>query len=291
MSHLRPKNRTMLGVLMKASMDDLYLFMLTVRHGGISAAATAHGLQRSKVSRRLQELEKALHCQLLIRTTRHIELTENGQLLYQHISQPLTDVNHAINLLESQQNSLQGVFRLASTASFIASPMFAEVLDAYSRQFPLVKLELLYLQKSVDLERENIDLQLLPNMAEIINLDYVQQTFLTSSNGLFASPEYLQQHTEPKSIAELQQHWLLASRYNATLLQEGTQLRLVSEDINIIQQMASLGQGIALLPNILMREFLQQGKLVQVLTDVNYSDIMMTLVYPSRRFYRKKRAQ
>ena len=172
---------------MKASMDDLYLFMLTVRHGGISAAATAHGLQRSKISRRLQELEKALHCQLLIRTTRHIELTENGRLLYQHINQPLTEVNHAVNLLESQQNSFQGVLRLAATASFIASSIFAEVLDNYANQFPLVRIELLYLQKSVDLERENIDLQLLPNMAEIINSDYVQQTFLTSSNGLFAS--------------------------------------------------------------------------------------------------------
>lgn len=273
---------------MKASMDDLYLFMLTVRHGGISAAATAHGLQRSKISRRLQELEKALHCQLLIRTTRHIELTENGRLLYQHINQPLTEVNHAVNLLESQQNSLQGVLRLAATASFISSPMFAEVLDTYANQFPLVRIELLYLQKSVDLERENIDLQLLPNMAEIINVDYVQQAFLTSSNGLFASSEYLKQHSEPKTIAELQQHWLLASRYNSTLLQEGTRLRLMSEDINMIQQMAVFGQGIALLPNILMQESLLQGKLVQVLTDVNFSDIMMTVVYPSRRFLPEK---
>ncbi|MEC6798512.1 LysR family transcriptional regulator [Photobacterium sp. S4TG1] len=273
---------------MKASMDDLYLFMLTVRHGGISAAATVHGLQRSKISRRLQELEKALHCQLLIRTTRHIELTENGRLLYQHINQPLTEVNHAVNLLESQQNSFQGVLRLAATASFIASPLFAEVLNNYANQFPLVRIELLYLQKSVDLERENIDLQLLPDMAEIINVDYVQQAFLSSSNGLFASPEYLKKHTEPKSTTELQQHWLLVSRYNSTLLQEGTRLRLVSEDINIIQQMAILGQGIALLPNILMQESLLQGQLVQVLTEVNYSDIMMTVVYPSRRFLPEK---
>lgn len=89
-------------------------------------------------------------------------------------------------------------------------------------------------------------------------------------------------------MVELQQHWLLVSRHNATLLPEGTRLRLVSEDINMIQQMASLGQGIALLPNILMQESLQQGKLVQVLTDVNYSDIMMTLVYSSRRFLPEK---
>jgi len=71
---------------MKVSFDDLYLFMLTVRHGGISSAAKAYSMQRSKVSRRLQELEKSIG----------IELTENGRALYEQISQPLTSVNQAV---------------------------------------------------------------------------------------------------------------------------------------------------------------------------------------------------
>jgi len=54
------------------------------------------------VSRRLQELEKALGCQLLIRTTRHIELTENGRLLYEQMTQPLALVNQAVNSLDEQ---------------------------------------------------------------------------------------------------------------------------------------------------------------------------------------------
>ncbi len=68
---------------MKTSFDDLYLFTQTVVHGGISAAATANNMQRSKISRRLQELEKNLSCQLLIRTTRSIELTEHGKHLFE----------------------------------------------------------------------------------------------------------------------------------------------------------------------------------------------------------------
>ncbi|TLS70297.1 LysR family transcriptional regulator, partial [Photobacterium damselae] len=106
---------------MKVSFDDLYLFMLTVRHGGISSAAKAYSMQRSKVSRRLQELEKSIGCQLLIRTTRHIELTENGRALYEQISQPLTSVNQAVNLLESRQKELQGVLRVAVPAALITS--------------------------------------------------------------------------------------------------------------------------------------------------------------------------
>ena len=64
---------------MNVSFDDIYLFTQTVVHGGISAAAEANQLQRSKVSRRLQELENNLGVQLLIRTTRSIELTAHGK--------------------------------------------------------------------------------------------------------------------------------------------------------------------------------------------------------------------
>ena len=71
------------------SFDDIYLFVLIVRHKGISSAAQFAGLQRSNVSRRLQELEKALGHQLLIRTTRAIELTQQGKWLYEQTSNPL----------------------------------------------------------------------------------------------------------------------------------------------------------------------------------------------------------
>ncbi|MCV5275223.1 LysR family transcriptional regulator, partial [Escherichia coli] len=74
---------------MNVSVDDIYLFTQTVVHGGISAAAEANQLQRSKVSRRLQELEKSLGVQLLIRTTRSIELTEHGKRLFELVGQPI----------------------------------------------------------------------------------------------------------------------------------------------------------------------------------------------------------
>ncbi len=92
---------------MNVSLDDLYLFTQTVMHGGISAAANAQKMQRSKVSRRLQELEKALGCQLLIRTTRSIELTEQGQRLIELVGQPMTHLQQGLAVM-SEHNQPSG---------------------------------------------------------------------------------------------------------------------------------------------------------------------------------------
>ena len=273
---------------MKTSMDDLYLFILTVRHGGISAAAQAHGLQRSKVSRRLQELEKSVGCQLLIRTTRQIELTEHGRLLYQQINQPLSDVNQAISVLKNQQQSLQGVLRIAVPAAFIASTLFAELLDDYARQFPDITLEIIHRHESVDLKRENIDLQLLPDVIKVINEDYVQQVFFPSKKGLFCSPHYLQSHAMPHSLNDLFEHAILTSHYDSSILPEGLNIRLISEDLELVNLMAQSGHGIALLPMIVVQQQLKQGGLVHVLSDIYQSEIAMTLIYSSRQFLPKK---
>jgi len=275
-------------IAMKASMDDLYLFILTVRHGGISAAAQAHGLQRSKVSRRLQELEKAVGSQLLIRTTRQIELTEHGRLLYQHIHQPLSDVNQAISLLKNQQQSLQGILRIAVPAAFIASTLFAELLDDYARQFPEITLDIIHRHESVDLKRENIDLQLLPDVVDIINEDYVQQVFFPSKKGLFCSPHYLQSHAMPHSLNDLFEHAILTSHYDSSILPEGLNIRLISEDLGLINRLAQSGHGIALLPMILVQQQLKQGELIHILPDIYQSEIVMTLVYSSRQFLPEK---
>ncbi|MDX2320883.1 MAG: LysR family transcriptional regulator [Moritella sp.] len=273
---------------MKASMDDLYLFILTVRHGGISAAAQAHGLQRSKVSRRLQELEKALGCQLLIRTTRQIEMTEHGRLLYQHINQPLSDVNQAISLLKNQQQSLQGVLRIAVPAAFIASALFSELLDDYARQFPDINLEIFHRHQSVDLKRENIDLQLLPDVLDIINEDYVQQVFLPSKKGLLCSPGYLKSHDKPQCLNDLFAHSILTSHNDPSLLPEGLNIRLMSEDLGLINHMAQSGHGIALLPMTLVQQQIKQGELIHLLPDIYQSEISMTLIYSSRQFLPQK---
>ncbi|MCK8044433.1 LysR family transcriptional regulator [Shewanella sp. 1CM18E] len=273
---------------MNISMDDLQLFVLTVQHGGISAAAKQQSLQRSKVSRRLQELEKSLGCQLLIRTTRKIELTENGRLLYQQINQPLTGVAQAAKLLSNQQKSVQGVLRVAVPAALITSNMFALLLEKYLEQFADVQLEVLHCQESIDLKRQNIDIQILPDGVKVQNEDYVQQTLLRFPSSLVASQQYLQSHPSITELSELTHHPLMVSRYNQASLPDNLTLRLCSDDLRLIQHMASTGKGVALLPTILVKDALQSGELEAILINEKLPEIKLTLIYPSKQFLPEK---
>ncbi|GIU05712.1 MULTISPECIES: LysR family transcriptional regulator [unclassified Shewanella] len=273
---------------MNINLDDLHLFVLTVQHGGISAAAKQHSLQRSKVSRRLQELEKALGCQLLIRTTRQIELTENGRLLYQQINQPLSSVAQAAKLLANQQNSLQGVLRIAVPAALITSNMFTLLLESYLEQFPDVLLEVLHCQESVDLKRENVDIQILPDGVKVINEDYVQQSLLRFPSSLVASPSYLASHAAINCFDDLYEHPMMVSRYNMASLPDNLTLRLSSDDLRLIQHMASTSKGIAILPTILVRDALQSGELKLVLAEERLPEVKLTLIYPYKEFLPEK---
>lgn len=273
---------------MKLSMDDLYLFVLTVRHGGISAAAKHHSLQRSKVSRRLQELEKALGCQLLIRTTRKIELTENGRLLYEQVNQPLSSVSQAANLLTNQHKSLQGALRIAVPAALITSNLFTSLLEDYLERFPDVLLDVVNSQESLDLRRENIDMQLLPKGVKVTNEDYVQQTLLRFPSCLVASADYLNSHARITELSHLYEHPIMVSRYNMTALPDDLKIRLCSDDLGLIQHMAASGKGVALLPTILLQDAFQSGELVPILPRERFTDIKLTLIYPSREFLPEK---
>ncbi|MEZ9593282.1 LysR family transcriptional regulator [Shewanella sp. 10N.261.52.F9] len=273
---------------MNISMDDLQLFVLTVQHGGISAAAKQQSLQRSKVSRRLQELEKSLGCQLLIRTTRKIELTENGRLLYQQINQPLTGVAQAAKLLSNQQKSVQGVLRVAVPAALITSNMFALLLEKYLEQFTDVQLEVLHCQESIDLKRQNVDIQILPDGVKVQNEDYVQQTLLRFPSSLVASQQYLQSHPSITELSDLANHSLMVSRYNQSSLPDNLTLRLCSDDLRLIQHMASTSNGIAILPTILVRDALQSGELKLVLAEEKLPEVKLTLIYPYKEFLPEK---
>jgi len=273
---------------MKLSMDDLYLFVLTVRHGGISAAAKHHSLQRSKVSRRLQELEKALGCQLLIRTTRKIELTENGRLLFEQVNQPLSSVSQAANLLANQHKSLQGALRIAVPAALITSNLFTCLLEDYLERFPEVLLDVVNSQESLDLRRENIDMQLLPKGVKVTNEDYVQQTLLRFPSCLVASADYLNRHAKITELSHLYDHPIMVSRYNMTALPDDLKIRLCSDDLGLIQHMATSGKVVALLPTILLQDALKSGELIPILPQESFTDIKLTLIYPSREFLPEK---
>jgi DNA-binding transcriptional LysR family regulator len=273
---------------MSVSLDDVNLFVQTVVHGGISAAAEANGLQRSKVSRRLQELEKSLGCQLLIRTTRTIELTAHGARLYELAEQPIGYLRQGLTIMKEHQNQHSGKVRLAIPSALMSSAAFNAIVTEYAQRYPDVSIEIENHQESVDLKRQAFDLQLLPSVVKVTDDSYVQFSLLPYRSHFVASKAYLDKYPEIQTIEDLKNHRLLTNRYNADLLNPEIPIALKSDDLNLLRSMAMNGNGIAFIPQIHSKPALQQGHLVEVLEDFSHPKQHLTLIYPSAMFLPNK---
>ncbi|EEX94236.1 transcriptional regulator [Vibrio orientalis CIP 102891 = ATCC 33934] len=273
---------------MSVSLDDIHLFSQTVVHGGISAAAAANDMQRSKVSRRLQELEKALGCQLLIRTTRTIELTEHGNRLFELVEKPVEQLQQGLSVMKEHQNEHAGKVRLAIPSALMSSAAFNAIINEYTRRFPDITIEIESHQESVDLRRQAFDLQLLPSVVKVTDDSYVQFSLLPYRSHFVASQSYLDSHPTIETIEDLQQHRLLTNRYNVALLGPNLSAALKSDDLNLLRSMAIAGNGIALLPQVHSMPALKEGSLVEVLPQFTHPKQHLTLIYPSALFLPNK---
>lgn len=273
---------------MQPSYDDLHLFTETVIHGGISAAAAANGLQRSKVSRRLQELERALGSSLLIRTTRTIELTEQGQRLFELVNQPYQQLQQGLSVMREHQSEQGGVVRIAIPAALISSIAIGQVIRTFSSQYPQVQLQVESRQQSVDLKRERFDLQLLPSVTKVADDSYVQFSILAYRSKFVASAQYLEKHAPITSLEDLNHHRLFTNRYGAELLDDSLTIALRSDDLNVVRNMAIDGSGVAFIPEVHANLGIAQRQLVEVLNDTVMPRQHLTLIYPSALFLPKK---
>ncbi|MGU3809655.1 LysR family transcriptional regulator [Vibrio diabolicus] len=273
---------------MKVSFDDIYLFTQTVVHGGISAAAEANQLQRSKVSRRLQELEKSLGVQLLIRTTRSIELTEHGKRLFELVGQPIDHIQQGLNAMHEYQQELTGKVRLAIPSALMSSAAFNAIITEYTTRYPEISVEIENHQESVDLKRQSFDLQLLPSVVKVTDDSYVQFSLLPYRSHFVGSKAYLESHPPVKTVEDLKQHRLLTNRYNADLLDSDLHVALRSDDLNLLRSMAIAGNGIAFIPQIHSKPALRDGLLVEVLPQFAHPKQHLTLIYPSALFLPNK---
>lgn len=95
------------------SFDDYYYFYLVVKHGGFSAASDASNITKSKLSRRILDLEAKYNVTLIQRSTRHFKVTPLGQELFEECRQIIQQVESAHNVLLKQKSEPQGLIKIS----------------------------------------------------------------------------------------------------------------------------------------------------------------------------------
>ena len=278
---------TVLGGALQ-DLNDLYFFAAVVEHGGFSAAGRALGVPKSRLSKRVAQLEERLGVRLLQRTTRRFVVTEVGERFYAHCRAVLEEAQAA------QDAEPRGVVRLSCPVS-LAQTVVAYVLPDFLELYPKMQVRVLSSDRRVDVIGEGYDLAIRVRSKLDTDANLVIRTFGQSRTKLVASPALLKARGRPATPEELgklpalsmrehegAQVWELIGA-NGEQVNVEVQARLITGDFAVLLEAARRGMGVALLPEFVCAPAITRGELEVVLPEWSVPEGTMHFVYPSRR--------
>ncbi|MFL6675030.1 MAG: LysR family transcriptional regulator [Massilia sp.] len=254
--------------------DALIAFAAVTDTGSFSAAAARLGQTPSGVSRTISRLEKQLGMTLMHRTTRRLDLTEEGAWLLGRARSVLAELAHTEAEAAARRSQPAGLVRVnAATPALdhLLAPLVPAFLDAY----PLVQLQLASGETVVDLIEERADLAI--RIGQLPDSTLNARRLGSSRVRVLAAPAYLQRHGAPQAVEELAQHRLLGFTEPASLNTwplahaggEGwtTAPAVSASSGETVRHLALAGAGIASLSDFMTRADVAAGTLVPVLED------------------------
>ncbi|MGB6102432.1 MAG: LysR family transcriptional regulator [Pusillimonas sp.] len=255
-------------------LNDMALFVEVVKAGGFRRAAEAVGLPNSTVSRRVSGLEKAIGLRLLHRTTRKMELTEAGQIYFNRCKRIVDEAKLAHEQLGAMLAQPSGLLKASLPVEF-ANIYLAPLITEFARLYPGITFEFDLTPRVVDLVSEPFDVAIRMGSPPSSNL--IARHLADLPCHLYASPRYLEASGEPGHPSDLAQHeclafratkasvWLLHKSDAAMDITVSGRFRVNS--VGLIHRLATLGQGIAILPAKIVAEDLAHGRLRRVLPE------------------------
>ena len=194
---------------MLSDLDDFYCFALVVEHGGFSAAERATDIPKSKLSRRVYNLEESLGVRLIQRSSRHFAVTDIGMNIYRHAQVMMNAAKSAYDLVDHLSEQPRGVIKVSLPVS-IAQHEMTRILPQFLKQYPEIKVQLMVTNRRVDIINEGFDvaLRVRDNLDEDPSL--VLRKFENIEQHLFASQAYLNEFGALKQPEELSTHRILS---------------------------------------------------------------------------------
>lgn len=275
-------------------LNDLRFFAAVVEHGGFSAAGRALSLPKSRLSKRVAQLEDRLGVRLLQRTTRRFAVTEVGERFYAHARAALEEARAAQEVVDALRAEPRGTVRLSCPVS-LAQTIVAQVLPAFLADHPKVQVRLLASNRRVDVIGEGFDLAIRVRNRLDTDQDLVVRTLGQARVMLVASPAFLDRNGRPDEPSRLAALPLLSMQEHegaqvldlvdgaGTAASVEMQARLLCGEFAVLLQAAIGGMGIATLPESVCARDVVEGRLEVVLPGWDMPQGTIHMVYPSRR--------
>lgn len=272
-------------------LNDLALFAAVVKHKGFTAAANALGTPKSKISKRVAHLEEQLGVRLLERSTRKLRVTDIGEAFYERCEAILAGVEEAESIVAAAMSEPAGPVRLAMPLGF--APMLADILPAFLKRYPRVRLSILTTNRPIDLIDERIDVALRVRASYEGDQSVVVRKFSDTRQYLAASPAFVARHG-PITFDSLSRLPTIAmqelpTRALWTLVNESGDFRDVAHnpvlsciDFGILERAVIEGIGLGLLPDRIAERGFNNGVLEPVLPEWSSPESSIHAAFTSR---------
>ncbi|WP_095078999.1 LysR substrate-binding domain-containing protein [Pseudomonas sp. Irchel s3h17] len=274
-------------------LNDLYYFAKVVEAGGFAAAGRLLGIPKSRLSRRIAELEERLGARLLQRTTRQLKLTSVGERYLRHCQAMLLEAEMADEAVASMSSEPRGRLRVSCPVG-LAHEFLPSVISSFLERFPQVQLDMQLLNRRVDLVTEGIDVALRVREQGDEDPFLVTRRLRQAQTVMVASPQFLRERQiitpdDLKNVPVLgaleadrlvHLRMLDAQGQSCDLSLEA---RLGIDDFVVRKACTLSGLGFTILPMLFCEQELASGSLVQLLPQWSLPGGWLQAVYPHRR--------
>lgn len=191
---------------MKTTLDEMQAFIAVIDSGSITAAAEELGQTTSGVSRALGRLEEKLGTTLLTRTTRRLQLTEEGDAFLAQARAIVASVEAAEEQMTARRQRPAGRLRVDAATPFVLH-VIAPLVAGFRTRYPDVQLELNSSERYIDLLERRTDVAI--RIGPLADSTLHARPLAHSRLRVLASPAYLAEHGTPKTVEDLDGHALL----------------------------------------------------------------------------------
>ncbi|MFM1640665.1 LysR family transcriptional regulator [Aeromonas salmonicida] len=272
------------------------IFAAVVEAGSMTGAAKALGMTPSAVSQHISQLESLLGLTLLHRSTRRLNLTEAGEVVWQGCQSLQQTLNQTELRLSEVRDSLLGEVRITAPVGMAGQPL-ARALSPLLQAHPGLCIQIIADDEKRDLIAERIDVAL--RVGTLSDSSLVARKLGQTRMLLCASPAYLARKGTPRSPADLLEHdWLAADMLSGGLTffdykGQGHKVkpkpRVVCNNVLPLRQFTLAGQGVSLQPEGEIAEDLAQGRLLELLPGFRVPPMEIHAITPQREIPEKVR--
>jgi DNA-binding transcriptional LysR family regulator len=281
-----------------AKLTNIQVFCRIVELGTFAAVAREMNLSAMMISKYMAQLEESLGVTLLNRTTRQLSMTEAGRIYYYRSKQLLDDFSELEEYTSQMGRQVKGTLKISAPIDFGGIYMVAAI-DAYQRAYPDVNILMTLHNNRVNLSEGSFDLSIL--VTDTLDQGVVARKIAQTRLCTYASPAYIAEYGEPHTIEELNAHRCL--HYTDTPHKDYWAFNAAGEEVRIkpnwhfasnngraLCQAAALGMGITQAPELSVISYLEEGKLLEILTDFRIPSLDIYATYLQRRFLPAKLA-